>query len=100
MEFYKEGKVFTVAANTTLDLSGVTYNHKAAHIVCDSSSCFTDYVEIKFWTKGQKSSAVSFIISDVGLLETAIITSFTNGIIPVRLAEITPSQTIRVTLFN
>lgn len=100
MEFYKEGKVFTVAASTTLDLSGVTYNHKAAHIVCDSSSCSSDYVEIKFWTKGQKSSPVSFIIPDVGLLETSIITSFTNGIIPVRLAEITPAQTIRVTLFN
>ena len=99
MEFYKEGKVFTVAADATLDLSGVTYNHKAAHIVCDSSSCSGELVEIKFWTKGQKSSAVSFIISDVDS-QTSIITSFTNGIIPVRLAEITPAQTIRVTLFN
>jgi hypothetical protein len=38
MEFYKEGRVLTVLAGTTLDLGEAQYNHKAVFIVSDAAT--------------------------------------------------------------
>jgi hypothetical protein len=101
MEFYKEGRVLTVATGTTLDLSASQYNHKAAVIVSEAATT-GDLITIKFFSKGAKSAGVTFgppayISGDF------VSTQFTNGIIPVRLSEISTVGTanpIRVTLFN
>jgi hypothetical protein len=90
MEFYKEGKVLTLSANQTLDLSSATYNHKAVYLIAKSVASNTAGVNlnVKYYTKGAKSSVVIFSgIPDV-INETAITTTFTNSLIPVRLAEI------------
>jgi len=101
MEFYKEGRVFTVAPGITLDLGAAQYNHKAVFIVSDAAT-INDIINIKFYTKGVKSAAVPFIPAcyiDNSMTNTI----FTNAIIPVRLSEISTvgaASSIRVTLFN
>ena len=101
MEFYKEGRVLTVLAGTTLDLGAAQYNHKAALIISEAPSP-TDVINIKFYTKGTKSAAVPLSPPPHidGTITNAI---FTNALIPVRLAEISTvgaTYAIRVTLFN
>ena len=59
MEFYKEGRVLTLATGTTLDLSAAQYNHKAVLIVSEAPAG-GDTISIKFYTKGVKSAAVLF----------------------------------------
>lgn len=101
MEFYKEGRVFTVAPGTTLDLGAAEYNHKAVFIVSDAAT-ISDIINIKFYTKGVKSAAVPF--SPACYIDNSMTnTIFTNAIIPVRLSEISTvgaASSIRVTLFN
>lgn len=101
MEFYKEGRVFTVAPSTTLDLGEAQYNHKAVLIISEAPSP-TDVINVKFYTKGTKSAAVPLSPPPHidGTITNAI---FTNALIPVRLAEISTvgaTYAIRVTLFN
>lgn len=101
MEFYKEGRVLTVAPNTTLDLGPAQYNHKAALIV-SLNPLSTAAVNLKFYTKGTKSTSVTFTAVSAENLDV-ITNNFTNNLIPVRLAEITNSDlnySIKVTLFN
>jgi hypothetical protein len=101
MEFYKEGRVLTIAPNATLDLGAAQYNHKGAIIVSDGATATTT-VTLKFFTKGTKSTGASFThASYVG--GEASISSFTNNLIPVRLAEIKnddATASLTVTLFN
>lgn len=100
MEFYKEGNVITVNNGTTLNLSSAVYNHKAAVIVSQAAS--GEFVRLKFWSKGQATAGVTFTASAAGD-DTAIFSSFTNNLIPVRLAEIdTTAATapMKVILFN
>jgi hypothetical protein len=101
MEFYKEGRVFTIAPGTTLDLDAAQYNHKAVFIVSDAAT-INDIINIKFYTKGVKSAAVPF--SPACYIDSSMTnTIFTNAIIPVRLSEISTvgaASSIRVTLFN
>ena len=101
MEFYKEGRVLTIAPNATLDLGAAQYNHKAAVIVSGGPTA-TNTVTLKFFTKGTKSTGVAFThASYIGA--EAQMTSFTNNLIPVRLAEIKnddPAASLTVTLFN
>ena len=101
MEFYKEGRVLTIAPNTTLDLGAAQYNHKGAVIVSNGPLA-TNTVTLKFFTKGRKSTEVAFThASHIG--GEASISSFTNNLIPVRLAEIKnddASFSLTVTLFN
>jgi hypothetical protein len=54
MEFYKEGKVLTLSANQTLDLSSATYNHKAVYLIAKSVASNTAGVNlnVKYYTKG------------------------------------------------
>jgi len=101
MEFYKEGRVFTVAPGITLDLGAAQYNHKGAIIISEAPSG-GDTINIKFYTKGDKSTAVPFGVSPYKD-NTASSNLFTNALIPVRLAEISTvgaTDPIRVTLFN
>ena len=101
MEFYKEGKVLTIAPSTVLDLGAAEYNHKAAIITTFNPST-ANTVGLKFYTKGTKSTQVVFIAASVDGGDV-ITTNFTNNLIPVRLAEIDNQDTIyglRVTLFN
>jgi hypothetical protein len=101
MEFYKEGRVLTLATGTTLDLSAAQYNHKAAIILSEAPSG-GDTITIKFYTQGAKSAAVPFSAStyaDSSMSSNA----FTNALIPVRLSEINTSgaiYNITVTLFS
>ena len=101
MEFYKEGRVFTVAPGITLDLGAAQYNHKAVFIVSDAAT-INDIINIKFYTKGVKSAAVPF--SPACYIDSSMTNAiFTNAIIPVRLSEISTmgaASSIRVTLFN
>jgi len=101
MEFYKEGRVLTVLAGTTLDLGAAQYNHKAVFIVSDAAT-INDIINIKFYTKGVKSAAVPF--TPACYIDNSMTnTIFTNAIIPVRLSEISTmgaASSIRVTLFN
>lgn len=101
MEFYKEGRVLTVLAGTTLDLGPAQYNHKAAIIVSEAAVT-GEIINIKFYTKGSKSPAVPFS-PPAYISGDFVSTQFTNSIIPVRLAEISTmgaASAIRVTLFN
>jgi len=101
MEFYKEGRVLTVATGTTLDLSASQYNHKAVLIVSESPAG-GDTINIKFYTKGVKSAAVPFAAAPYA--DSSMTSSvFTNSLIPVRLSEISTvgaTNQITVTLFN
>jgi len=101
MEFYKEGRVFTVAPGITLDLGAAQYNHKAVFIVSDAPG-LVDTINIKFYTKGTKSAQVPYVpacYTDDSMNNTM----FTNALIPVRLSEISTlgaTYAITVTLFN
>lgn len=102
MEFYKEGRVLTIANGTTLDLSSAQYNHKAAIIVSANPAASTDIVALKFYSKGTKTAGVSFSAAALPPADV-LLTGFVNNLIPVRLAEIDATQAtspIRVTLFN
>ena len=101
MEFYKEGRVLTIAPNTTLDLGAAQYNHKAA-IIVSFNTLLSGLVGLKFYTKGTKSNQVQFIGASVGNGDV-LASNFTNNLIPVRLAEIAnldSTYALTVTLFN
>lgn len=92
MEFYKEGKVLGITANTKLDLGASQFNHKAA-IVLSDASC-----KLEFYTKGTISSGIT-----LGAGGSVFATSlFTNALIPVRLASVTPDTggNGKIILFN
>ena len=102
MEFYKEGRVLTIANGTTLDLGSAQYNHKAAVIVSANPAASQDTVTLKFYTKGAKSIGVSFVAAALSSGDVQL-TNFVNNIIPVRLAEIDATAAtapLTVTLFN
>lgn len=61
MEFYKEGRVLTVAPNTTLDLGEAQYNHKAALIISEAPSP-TDVINVKFYTKAPNPQQYHFLL--------------------------------------
>ena len=91
MEFYKEGKVITLTANTRLDLSSAAYNHKGAVINGDGIA----QVKLEFYSKGAVSQGITMIADAVTP------TNFTNSLIPVRLAGVTPNAAgVMITLFN
>ncbi len=100
MDFYREGKVFTVSSGSTLDLSGSTFSHKAIMINCLTNNCGGNTVNLKFWTNNTKSTAVQFSIPDSATSLNNSYASFTNSIIPVIVSEIAPAANIRVTLLN
>jgi hypothetical protein len=93
MEFYKEGRVLGITANTRLDLGAAQFNHKAAVILQISGSA-----KLEFYTKGTVSGGVTMAASG----DTIQGTAFTNSLIPVRLAAVTPdnSGTGKIILFN
>ena len=102
MEFYKEGRVLTIANGTTLDLGSAQYNHKGAIIVSANPSASSDAVVLKFYSKGAKTAGVTFTAAALTPGDVQL-TSFVNNLIPVRLAEIDATAAtapIRVTLFN
>lgn len=94
MEFYKEGKVLGLTANTRLDLGSASLNHKGAMILCDAQC------KLEYYTKGAVSAGVTFLCNAVNIDTMA----FSNALIPVRLAAVTPaggaSATSRIILFN
>jgi hypothetical protein len=92
MEFYKEGQVLGITANTRLDLGAAQFNHKAA-IVLSDASC-----KLQFYTKGAVSAGITFGAGTVFLSTSA----FTNSLIPTRLAAVTPDTggTGKIILFN
>ena len=92
MEFYKEGKVLGITANTRLDLGAAEYNHKAAMILSDAPC------KVEFYTKGAVSGGVT-----LGTGATSPTTNvFTNALIPVRLAAVRPTTggNGQIILFN
>jgi hypothetical protein len=93
MEFYKEGRVLGITANTRLDLGAAQFNHKAAIILQISGNA-----KLEFYTKGTVSGGVTMAASG----DTIQGTAFTNSLIPVRLAAVTPdnSGTGKIILFN
>lgn len=91
MEFYKEGKVLPTTANTRLDLGGSQFNHKAAMVLSDGDC------KLEFYTKGAISGGVTFAAGGLVSVPTS---SFTNAIIPARLAAVTTVSTGQVILFN
>lgn len=101
MEFYKEGRVLTIAPSATLDLGEAQYNHKAA-IISSFNPFSSNTVQLKFYSNGKKSTAVSFGAS--GFADDSIsANNFTNNLISVRLAEIINNDAtygIRVLLLN
>jgi len=102
MEFYKEGRVLTIANGTTLDLGSAQYNHKAAIIVSTNPAGSTDNIVLKFYSKGVKTAGVTFAAAALAPSDV-LLTNFVNNLIPVRLAEIdatAAANSIRVTLFN
>jgi hypothetical protein len=92
MEFYKEGIVLGITANTRLDLGGAQFNHKAA-IVLSDAGC-----KLEFYTKGAVSAGITFGAGQLYLSTSA----FTNALIPTRLAAVTPETggTGKIILFN
>ena len=92
MEFYKEGRVLGITANTRLDLGAAQYNHKAAMILSEAEC------KLEFYTKGAVSAGVTF--GPAGL--TPLNNVFTNALIPARLAAVTPSTggNGQIILFN
>lgn len=93
MEFYKEGKVLGITANTRLDLGASQFNHKAAIILQISGNA-----KLEFYTKGTVSGGVTLAAGGDAISGTG----FTNSLIPVRLASVTPdvSGTGKIILFN
>ena len=92
MEFYKEGKVLGITANTRLDLGAAQFNHKAAMIL-SNAEC-----KVEFYTKGAVSAGVT-----LGIGSTSPGTNvFTNALIPARLAAVTPTTggNGQIILFN
>ena len=92
MEFYKEGKVLGITANTRLDLGTAQYNHKAAMILSDAAC------KVEFYTKGAVSAGVTLGAGSI----QPVTNLFTNALIPARLAAVTPdvSGTGKIILFN
>ena len=93
MEFYKEGRVLGITANTRLDLGAAQFNHKAAIILQASGNA-----TLQFYTKGTVSAGMTL----AGVGDSILGTGFTNSLIPVRLASVTPdvSGTGKIILFN
>jgi hypothetical protein len=93
MEFYKEGKVLGITANTRLDLGTAQFNHKAAVILQAGGSA-----KLEFYTKGTLSGGITLAAGGDALSGIG----FTNQLIPVRLAGVTPSTggTGKIILFN
>jgi hypothetical protein len=101
MEFYKEGKVITLSANQTLDLSSPVYNHKAVYLIAKSAASNTagSVLNIKFYTKGAKSSTLQTTGVPCVVGGTASTATFTNCLIPVRLAEIASTGALDPDIF-
>jgi hypothetical protein len=93
MEFYKEGRVLGITANTRLDLGAASFNHKAAIILQAGGNA-----KLEFYTKGAISGGITMAAGGVEINGNA----FTNYLIPVRLAGVTPdaSGTGKIILFN
>ena len=93
MEFYKEGKVLGITANTRLDLGGSSLNHKAAIILQAGGNA-----KLEFYTKGAVSGGITLAAAGDVISGAA----FTNALIPVRLAGVTPDATGtgKIILFN
>ena len=101
MEFYKEGRVLTIAPSTILDLGAAQYNHKGVIITTFNPST-SIAVGLKFYTKGTKSTQAVFIAASAAGGDV-LTTNFTNNLTPVRLAEIDNQDatfSLRVILFN
>ena len=101
MEFYKEGRVLTIAPSTILDLGAAQYNHKAA-VITTFNPTVTSLVGLKFYTKGTKSTQAAFVPASPTNGDI-LTTNFTNNLIPVRLAEIDNQDatfSLTVILFN
>lgn len=94
MEFYKEGKVLGLTANTRLNLGAAEYNHKAAFVLCDVAC------KLEFYTKGAVSSGITLN----SISTTPDTFNFSTGLIPARLAAITPTTGAaadsKIILFN
>lgn len=92
MEFYKEGRVLGITANTRLDLGSAQFNHKAAMVLSDASC------KLEFYTKGAVSAGITFGAGT----QNPSTSSFTNALIPARLAAVTPETggTGKIILFN
>jgi hypothetical protein len=97
MEFYREGKVLGLTANTRLDLGSSALKHKAAMILCDVDC------KLEFYSQNAVSLGVTYS-TDATYSSAPPTSAFTNGIIPVRLAGVTPatgaSATSKIILFN
>lgn len=93
MEFYKEGRVLGITANTRLDLGAAQFNHKAAIILQAGASA-----KLEFYSKGAVSGGVTMAAGGDAISGNA----FTNYLIPVRLAAVTPDTggTGKIILFN
>ena len=80
-----------MTANVRLDLGGSQFNHKAAMVLSDVDC------KLEFYTKGTVSGGITFGAGS--LVPTTNV--FTNALIPVRIAAITPaSGNGRIILFN
>ena len=91
MEFYKEGQVIGLTANTRLDLGPGQFNHKAVMVLTDVDC------KLEFYTKGTVSGGITFGAG--GLIPTTNV--FTNALIPVRVAAVTPAAgNGKIILFN
>jgi hypothetical protein len=92
MEFYKEGRVLGITANTRLDLGAAQFNHKAVMVLSDADC------KLEFYTKGAVSAGITFGAGG----QTPITNVFTNALIPVRVAAVTPTTggTGKIILFN
>ena len=103
MDFYKEGKVFDIPGNATVDMSGATFNHKAV-IINSKDGAALQACSIKFGSVGGKSPSVALTIngpfSGVGDMSNG---NLANSIIPGRVVEIAGAAstgTITVVLLN
>ena len=86
MEFYKEAKSILIPAGTTLDMGGATFNHKA--LVVSSSTDISNIIfKVYFYDKGTIGNSTQNFIS-MTAQSTASIMSFTDAIIPCRVAKI------------
>lgn len=92
MEFYKEGQILGITANTRLDLGAAQFKHKAVMILSDADC------KLEFYTKGAISGGITFGAGG----QNPITNVFTNALIPVRLAGVTPNTggTGKIILFN
>lgn len=91
MEFYKEGKRIGLTAGQRFVFNDAQYNHKGVIVEGDGVAA----LKFEFWTKGEFSQGTTFI---AGVASTS---SFTNNLIPVRLAAVTSDTTgINIFLLN